>query len=65
MVLLPSLTRPLPYKAECRSEGNLINKLNKRKPDHTHVSADEKCALAGNAAKDGGLYLVVLGDGKH
>ena len=61
-VLLPITNQsPLPYnKSNPRSEGNLINELDSANPTALLISAIEKCALAGHAARDGELYLGVL-----
>jgi hypothetical protein len=53
-----------PLHSKCRSEGNLINELDNANPTALLVSAIEKSALAGNAAKDDEFYLGVLRDGE-
>ena len=47
-----------------RSEGNLVNELDHRNPTALLVSAIEKSALSGKAAKEDEFYLGVLRDGE-
>jgi hypothetical protein len=61
----PSIIDKSPHSdSKCRSEGNLINKLDNANPTALLVSTIKQCTLAGHAAKDDEFYLSVLRDGE-
>ncbi|KAH9165965.1 hypothetical protein EDB89DRAFT_2076313 [Lactarius sanguifluus] len=58
---LRAITAPLTVT---QSEGNLVNELDNANPTTLLISAIEKSAIAGDAAKDDEFYLGVLRDGE-
>ncbi|KAH9046714.1 hypothetical protein EDB84DRAFT_1558165 [Lactarius hengduanensis] len=58
---LRAITAPLTVT---QSEGNLVNELDNANPTALLISAIEKSAIAGDAAKDDEFYLGVLRDGE-
>ncbi|KAI9436565.1 hypothetical protein H4582DRAFT_398424 [Lactarius indigo] len=58
---LRAITAPLTVT---QSEGNLVNELDNANPTALLISAIEKSALAGDAAKDDEFYLGVVRDGE-